>query len=189
MWFAKSRLPPSRSRLLAAEKWGRAPSRRSFCIHLARHALDSRCRLARARGLRSLCGCRCRPRHSPRAAACAASGVSFPLSASLFSWVRNPSTANAAEPSRKSSNCTRCPATAAICAIPLPIAPAPITATVLVVGSGAALMPLDVVATLHDHEAVRHKRCISVRRIRCRVTTGAMEIREGGRLVNEYTTR
>ena len=123
------------------------------------------------------------------AAACAASGVSFPLSASLFSWVRNPSTANAAEPSRTSSNCTRCPATAAICAIPLPIAPAPITATVQVVGSGAALMPLHVVAALHDHEAVRHKRCISVRRIRCRVTTGAMEIREGGRLVNEHTTR
>ena len=74
------------------------------------------------------------------AAACAASGVRRPLSASLWSCARMPSIADAAAPSRASSNLTGWPATAAICAMPPPIAPAPITATVLDTESGAALI-------------------------------------------------
>jgi hypothetical protein len=62
------------------------------------------------------------------------------LSASFVSWDWMALIADAAAPSRVSSNKTSCPASAAICAMPLPIAPAPMTATVLLLGSGVALM-------------------------------------------------
>src|SRR5580692_2790936 len=66
-----------------------------------------------------------RPSSSSRAPA-----VSFPFSTSLPSDAVMPSRAFADAPALASLSTTRCPAAAATCAIPAPIAPAPTTPTI-----------------------------------------------------------
>ncbi len=50
-----------------------------------------------------------------------------------------PAFAASAAPKRVSCSCTRWPASAAICAMPAPIAPAPMTATVADAGSAVVI--------------------------------------------------
>ena len=59
---------------------------------------------------------------------CAACAVSLPFSVNRFNWATMPCTAWAAAPGRLSKSLTGWPALAATCAMPAPIAPAPMTA-------------------------------------------------------------
>ena len=74
-------------------------------------------------------------------AASARSRVSFARPTSLSKVSASDFFAASAAPKRVSCSCTGWPASAAICAMPAPIVPAPMTATVAVVGSAAATRP------------------------------------------------